>query len=160
MNDQLRGLEELSQLILDTELAKLRRLADETRRRQDEIAELGAALARRSAELDGAGAGEDLAFRSGRDAAWLAWVARERGRRVRVAAEAAARREAQHRQAQRAFGQVDALARLRAFDTDERRMQAARRALAEPDLSDRTDQESDSQVRSQTRAAARGTETR
>ncbi len=131
MSDHFRPLEEVTQTILDAELAELKRLSDETRLRQDEIARLGAALAARGADLRGGSAADDLAFQSGQDARWQAWVAREGKRLTREAAEVAARREAQRKKAQRALGQVDAVARIRALEDEERRQRAARRLQAE-----------------------------
>ncbi len=132
MSDRLRPLEELTRMVLDAELAKLRRLSEETRQRRDEIARLGAARAARSAEVTGADPARDLAFQTGQDARWQAWVARQHGRLSREAAESAARREAQRKLAQRAFGQVEALAGIRALDDEERRLRAARRLHADP----------------------------
>lgn len=137
MDEQLKSLQDLGRLILDAELADLRRLADETHRRQLEIARLGAAVAKRSAELGGPRAADDLAFRVGQDGAWLAWLSEERNRLTRAAADAAARREAQRKRAQRALGQVSALEGIVRLDEEERRMRKARRAQADPDGSGR-----------------------
>ena len=133
MRDRIRPLEEVTQTILDAELAELKRLAEETRARQDEITRLGAAVSARSAQIGGADSADDLAFRTGQDARWQAWVARARSRLKREAAEAAARRAAQFKKAQKALGQVDAVARIRALDDDARREDASRRLQADPD---------------------------
>ncbi len=133
MRDRIRPLEEVTQTILDAELAELKRLAEEARARQDEISRLGAAVAARSAEIGGADAVDDLAFQTGQDARWQAWVSRAQGQLKREAAEAAARREAQFKKAQKALGQVDAVARIRALDEDARRQGASRRLQLDPE---------------------------
>ena len=136
MNDQLRSLQNVTQIILDAELAKLRRLSDETRLRQEKLAELVAVRAARSVEVQNGNASKDLAFQTGQDGRWQAWVARANSRLTREAADAAARREAQRMKAQRAFGRVDALARIRALEDDARKQRKARRLLAEAGGSD------------------------
>ena len=133
MSDDLRRLQDLTQILLDAELAKLQRLSEETRHRQDEAARLGAALSARSDVLKRTDPLADLAFQTGQDARWQAWTARARKRLVREAAEIAARREAQRKTARRAFGQVEALAGIRRLEEDERKLREARRLYADPD---------------------------
>ncbi len=127
MSDQLKTLEALVQMKLDAELARLRKVSEETRRRRDEIAALGAEVQARSEVLNGADLAGDLALQAGQDARWQAWIARETSRLNREAAEAAARREAQRMKARRAFGQVHALGEIRKIEAEEKRLRDARR---------------------------------
>jgi len=131
MSEELRSLQDLTQMILDAELTKLRQLSQETRRRQDEIARLGAALAARSAEVKRADPSNDLALRTGQDARWQAWVARTNSRLTREAADVAARREAQRLTAQRAFGRVHALGKIREREDEENRLRVSRQVRVE-----------------------------
>lgn len=132
MKDELGPLVELTRFVLDSELAKLRRLSEETRRKQDEINRLGDRLTERLAALGAVDPMDDVSFHSGQDARWQAWVAQEKKRLSLVAAELASRREAQRVKAQRAFGRVEALKGLREVDAAERAQRAARRLQDDP----------------------------
>lgn len=133
MSDGLRPLQDLTQILLDAELARLRQLSEETRLRQGDVARLGAALSARSEQLESTDSMDDLAFRTGQDARWQAWTAREKKRLMREAAEVAARREAQRKKAQRAFGQVEALAGLRRLEAEKRKLRQARKLHSDPE---------------------------
>lgn len=133
MSDDLRPLQDMTRIILDAELAKLRQLSLETRLRQDEVVQIGAALAARSEQLKSADPLTDLAFQVGQDAQWQAWTACAKKRLLREAAEIAARREAQRKKAQKAFGQVEAFKGIRQLEDDERKLRAARRLHSDPD---------------------------
>jgi len=133
MSDGLRPLQDLTQILLDAELARLRQLSEQTRLRQGDVARLGAALSARSEQLESTDSMDDLAFRTGQDARWQAWTAREKKRLMREAAEVAARREAQRKKAQRAFGQVEALAGLRRLEAEERKLREARKLHSDPE---------------------------
>lgn len=133
MSDDLRRLQDLTQILLDTELAKLQQLAEETRRREQAVAKLGAALTARSDALKGTDPLTDLAFQTGQDARWQAWATREKKHLMREAAEIAAQREAQRKKAQKAFGRVEALAGIERLEEDARKLRAARRLHADPD---------------------------
>ena len=128
MSDRMRPLLGLTKMVLDAELAKLRALSDETRRRQDEIADLQATLAARSADVKRADPATDLSLLSGRDAHWQSWVGVTRRRLTGEAAEIAARREAQRLRAQRAFGQVHALDALSRLAQEEERRKENRKS--------------------------------
>lgn len=127
MGDRLQPLQDLTRLVFDAELAKLRQGSDEVRACKAEIDRLAAQQASRLAEIAGMGAEPDLALRTGQDVRWQAWVDGERARLARAAAQAAARREAQRQVTERAFGRVEALARLQEKARDERRSRVARR---------------------------------
>lgn len=133
MNDDLRRLQDLTQILLDADLARLQQLADETRRRQDEVVKLGTALTARSNALKGTDEATDLAFQTGQDARWQAWTTREKKRLMRETAEIAAQREAQRKKAQKAFGRVEALAGIRRLQEEERKLHEARRLHADPE---------------------------
>lgn len=133
MSDDLRRLQDLTQILLDAELAKLQKLTEETRLRQNEVAQLGAALAARSEALKSPDPQADLAFQTGQDARWQAWTARAKKRLMQEAAEVAARREVQRKKAQKAFGRVEALAGIQRLEEEERKLQEARRLHADPD---------------------------
>ncbi|HCQ65902.1 MAG TPA: hypothetical protein DIU07_12455 [Rhodobacteraceae bacterium] len=138
MSDRLRPLEDLTRILLDAELAKLRQLSQESRLREDEATRLGEALATRSEQLKTIDPLTDLALQTGQDAQWQAWAAHAKKRLMREAAEVAARREAQRKKAQRAFGQVEALAGIRRLEDEERMLRAARRVHSDPDGSGRS----------------------
>ncbi len=127
MGDQLKMLEMLTRMKLDAELSRLRDLSEEVRRRRDEIAALGSEVRARSDALSAADPETDLALQTGQDARWQLWVARESSRLSRAAAEVSARREAQRRKAERAFGQVHALGKIREIGAEEKRLCEARR---------------------------------
>lgn len=135
MSEDHRRLENLTQMLLDTELARLKALADEARGHEDAMAEISAALQSRAQALAEQPAGDDLAFCTGQDARWQSWSTEQRKRCALAAAEAAARREAQRQVAQRAFGRVQALAALRQQAEDARKLKAARKSWSDPDLS-------------------------
>ena len=132
MTDGLRPLQELTGILLDAELAKLRQLTEETRSKQAALETLGRALRVRASQVKQDGVGEDLAFCTGQDARWQAWTAAQQGRLRREAAESAARREAQLKKAQFAFGRVKALDGIRRFEAEERAQRVARRLHADP----------------------------
>ena len=133
MTDGLRGLQDLTRMLLDAELAELRHLSEDARLKRQELDRLGAALAARSEALRGGDPFDDLAYRTGQDARWQAWTAGARAELNREAAAIAARREAQRKKAQRAFGRVEALAGIRRLEAEERRLREARRLHADPD---------------------------
>lgn len=132
MGDDIRRLQDLTRILLDAELATLQHLSDEARLKQEAVHQLGAAQAERAAALKAGDPLDDLAFRFGQDARWQAWAADAKGRLVREAAECAARREAQRKRAQRAFGRVEALAGLQRMEDEERKLRDARRLHTDP----------------------------
>lgn len=127
MGERLQPLQDLTRLVFDAELAKLRQCSEEVRACKAELDRLAARQASRLAETSEMTAEPDLALTTGQDARWLAWVGAERARLARQAAQAAARREAQRQVTERAFGRVEALARLQAKARDERLSRLARR---------------------------------
>ena len=133
MTDGLRGLQDLTRMLLDAELSELRQLSEDARLKRQELDRLGAALAARSEALRGGDPFDDFAYRTGQDARWQAWTAGARAELNREAAAIAARREAQRKKAQRAFGRVEALAGIRRLEAEERRLREARRLHADPD---------------------------
>ncbi len=133
MNDDLRPLEALTRMKLDTELARLRRLSEVAEARRREISALGASVEARSRAIAEADPARDLALLSGQDAIWQDWVQRQKRRLTRDAAEAAAQREAQRVRAQRAFGETEALKGLRELAVNDRKAQAVRRSHADPE---------------------------
>jgi len=129
MSGALRSLEEITAMVLDAELARLRQLSDELALLRAEAAELAARARARRETL--AADGPDLAFGTGRDALWLGWIARERARLNSEIAQLAARREAQRLIARTAFGRVEAIRGLERRAIDVRRLEQMRKLMNE-----------------------------
>ncbi|MEJ1996917.1 MAG: hypothetical protein P8X76_01920, partial [Maritimibacter sp.] len=70
-------LEELTQMILDAELAELRARAEEVAKIRAKREELVRARAERADRLSDAPPEDDLAFSTGQDALWHIWLNRE-----------------------------------------------------------------------------------
>lgn len=127
MADGMRPLRDLTRLVFDAELARLRAASEEVRACIAAADGLAAEAARRGAEVSAMDGAPDLALRTGQDARWQAWLGRERARLAREAAQAAARREAQRKVAERAFGRLEALARVQEKLAADRSARRARR---------------------------------
>jgi len=111
MKKKLHSLKTVSQMVLDTELAKLRDLTEQLTAKSDEISALRQAGRDR---VDGLshGSGDDLAFVTGQDQRYGKWLeARIREINTDIANLAAAR-EHQLALTRRAFGRTSALDQL------------------------------------------------
>jgi hypothetical protein len=120
-------LEELTQMILDAELAELRARAEEVAKIRATREELVRARTERADRLSDAPPEDDLAFSTGQDALWHIWLNRETQQLGTELAQAATRQEQQRLRAKRAFGRVEALGRLRAQEATERKLKSMRK---------------------------------
>jgi hypothetical protein len=121
MRKDLQNLEALAAMVFDAELAKLNDVSKLLAVRNGELTALAAARAARAEVLRAGSAGEDLAFVTGQDARWSAWLARTGARLSREVAEVAAQREDQRLRTKKAFGKRDALRQMREHEEKERR---------------------------------------
>lgn len=119
-------LEELTQMILDAELAELRARAEEVNTIRAKRTALVDERTNRANMLADEIAEDDLAFATGQDTLWHIWLERETQQLGSELAQAATRQEQQRLRAKRAFGRVEALGRLRAREATEHKIKKMR----------------------------------
>jgi hypothetical protein len=129
MSKTLSSLQDLTQMILDAELAELRARSADVAAIRTKHAALAEARHARTDRLKNDTTDDDLAFTTGQDALWHVWLERETRRLGAELALAAARQEEQRLKAKHAFGRVEALGRLRAREATDAKIQAMRRAM-------------------------------
>ncbi len=130
MTTELAGIAEVTQLILDAELARLRRVSDEVADLRAAIADLDRDVRARAGQL-AEPRDADCARMAGRDGPWLDWVAARRRALMGALADAAARREAQRVVTRRAFGRVEAISGLEQLGEAEQKQRAQRRLFTD-----------------------------
>ncbi|TYB77892.1 hypothetical protein [Maritimibacter fusiformis] len=130
MTTELAGMAEVTQLILDAELARLRRISDEVAGLRAAIADLDRDVRARAGQL-AEPQDADCARMAGRDGPWLDWVAARRRALMGALADAAARREAQRVVTRRAFGRVEAISGLEQLGEAEQKQRAQRRLFTD-----------------------------
>lgn len=130
MTTELAGIAEVTQLILDAELARLRRVSDEVADLRAAIADLDRDVRARAGQL-AEPQDADCARMAGRDGPWLDWVAARRRALMGALADAAARREAQRVVTRRAFGRVEAISGLEQLEEAEQKQRAQRQLFTD-----------------------------
>ncbi|SFJ61409.1 hypothetical protein [Celeribacter neptunius] len=108
---QLKRLQEVAELALNSELAKLADIKREEEGPRARLRQIEEARAERAAALSAAD-GFDMASLMGVDRAWDKWADQEKRQALRDLARVAERREAQLELTRKAFGKKDALSRL------------------------------------------------
>lgn len=109
MNKDLSALQKLAQMVLDSELERLRAISTEQAHKAAQIKSLRDARRTRDEILL---SGPDMAQFAGVDVRWNRWIAREQQKQAVEAAQIAARREAQLEISRKAFGRAQVLGRL------------------------------------------------
>ncbi|WP_226551532.1 hypothetical protein [Celeribacter naphthalenivorans] len=109
--ENLKRLQEVAELSLNAELAKLSEIKREEQPLRLRLAELEASRKQR-AECVGGAIDFDMASLMGVDGAWDRWAAKQQRKLMQELAKVAERREMQLERTRKAFGKKDALGKL------------------------------------------------